>query len=53
MISLVKCNGSCNAVDELATKIYVLSEAKDVNAKVFNIIKTINETKTLVQQCNM
>ena len=34
MISLDKCNGSCNAVDDLSTKICVLSETKDVNVKV-------------------
>ena len=32
MISLDKCNGSCNVGDGLSTKICVPSETKDVNA---------------------
>ena len=39
MISLGKCNGSCNTVDDLFIKICVPSKyIKDVNVKVFNII---------------
>ena len=41
MISLDKCQGSCNAVDDLSTKISVPSETNDVNLKVFNMIKRI------------
>ena len=36
MSKIDKCNGSCNVVDDLSTKIYLLSETKDVNVKVFN-----------------
>ena len=42
MISLDKCNGSCNAVNDLSTKIRVPSKTKDVNMKVFNMITRIN-----------
>ena len=35
MISLDKCNGSCNVVDNLSTKMCVPSEIKDLNVKVF------------------
>ena len=38
MISLNKCNGSCNADDDLSTKICVLSEIKNVDVKVFHVI---------------
>ena len=38
MISLDKCRGSCNFVDNLSTKIYVPSKTKDINVKVFNMI---------------
>ena len=31
IVILDKCNESCNAVDDLSTKIRVLSETKDVN----------------------
>ena len=46
MISLGKCNGGCNVAGEISTKIYFKSETKDVNVKLFNIIRRINEFKT-------
>ena len=49
MVSINKCNGSYNAVDVSSTKICVLSKTKDINVKLFNMIKRINETKTLVK----
>ena len=49
MISLDKCYESCNAVNDLSTKICVPSKTKDVNVKVFNMITRINEAKTLVK----
>ena len=48
MISLDKCNGSCNAVDDLFIKICVLGEIKDVHVKVFNLITNWNEAKRLI-----
>ena len=39
------CNGSCNAVNLLSTKICVPSKTNDQN--VFNMITKINEAKTL------
>ena len=44
-----KCKGSFNAIDDLFTKIYVLSETKNANVKIFNMILTINELKALVK----
>ena len=49
MISIGKCNGSCNGVDDIPTKIYVPSKTEDVNVKVFNMITRINEAKTLIK----
>ena len=49
IISLEKCNRSCNAVCNLYMKICVLSETKDVNIKVFNKIRKINEAKTVAK----
>ena len=49
MISLDKRNGSCNAVDDLSTKICVPSETKDMNDKKFNMITRTNDAKTLVK----
>ena len=34
MTSLDKCNGSCNVVDDLSTKICVPSKTKDINFEV-------------------
>ena len=48
-ISLDKCNGCCNAVDDLSRNICVPSETKDINIEVFNTITKINEAKTLVK----
>ena len=49
MISLDKCNGSYNVVDDLSTKICVPNETKGVNAKAINMITRINEVKNI---CN-
>ena len=49
MIGLYKCNGCCNLVDNLSTKICFPSETKDLNVKVFNIITSRNEAKTLIK----
>ena len=49
MIILNKCSGSCNSVDELSTKICVLSKTKDINVKVCNMITRTIETKTMVK----
>ena len=47
MISLDKCSGSCNAVDNLSTKICVLSKTKDKNLKTFNMITKTRSTTTV------
>ena len=49
MISLDKFYGSCNVVDDLSTKIFVLSKTKGVNVEVFHMIRRIYTTKTLVK----
>ena len=49
VISLNKCNGSCNIVNELYTKICVSSKTIDINVKIFNMIKKINNAKALVK----
>ena len=48
MVSMDKCNGNCNAVDGLSTKIFVPSKKRS-NVKVFNIIRKIGEAKTLIK----
>ena len=49
IITLDKCNGSFNAVDDLSTKISVSSETKAMNVKVFNMKIRVNKAKTLVK----
>ena len=49
MVSLGICNGSCNTANDLATKICVPSERKNITVKVFNMITRINKAKTLVK----
>ena len=41
MVSLDKCNGSCNTLDDLSSKIYCDVETEDVTLKV--LIPGINE----------
>ena len=50
MLSLNRCNGSCNTFDELSSRICVSSETEDVYLNVFNMITKINESKTLTKQ---
>ena len=48
-ISLDKCNASCNAVDDLSTKVCVPSKTKDANVKVFDMKIKKYEAKTLIK----
>ena len=49
LISLGRCNGRCNVFNYLSTIVRVLSETKDVNVKLFNMITRINVAKTMVK----
>ena len=49
MISLDKCDGSCNVVGDLSTKICRASKIKDMDVKVINMITRIYETITLIK----
>ena len=49
LISLGKCNGSCNAVDNLSMKISFPNKIKNVNVKIFNMITKTYKAKTLVK----
>ena len=50
MISLENYKGSCNCVDDLSMRISIWSKTKDIQVKVFNMIKNRNEAKTLVKE---
>ena len=41
-----RCNGSCNALDNLHREICVPNKTEDVNLSVFNMITRVNESKT-------
>ena len=47
MISLDNCNGSCNV---WSLKVCARKETKDINLKVFDMIKNKNEAKTMAKQ---
>ena len=46
MVSLDKCNGSCNALSPI---ICVPKGTKYINVKVFNMITNKNEAKTIAK----
>ena len=46
MVSLDKCNGSCNV---LSSKIIFPKETKNINVKVFIIITNKNEARTMAK----
>ena len=43
MTSLDRCNGSCNTLDALSSKVQVSNKREDVNLNVFHMITGINE----------
>ena len=47
-MSLNKCNGGCNIIDNLSTKICVPSKTKDRN-RLFIMLIRKNEVKTLIE----
>ena len=46
---LTKCDGYCNTVDDPFGRICVLNKAGAENLKIFNLIKVINASKSLVK----
>ena len=49
MVNLDEYSRSCNAADDLSTKICIPSKTKDVNVKAFNTITRTNEAKIMVK----
>ena len=45
IISLDKCNGSCNTLTEISGRTCVPNKTKNVNLSVFNLITRKNELK--------
>ena len=44
-ITVNKCSGNCNNINDPYAKICVLDAIKNLNVKVFNLMSRINETK--------
>ena len=49
VVSLNRCDGSCNTFDDLSIRISVPNKTEDVNLNVFNMVAAINEWKTLTK----
>ena len=45
-VKLERCAGSSNAVNDLSNKACVPNKTEDLNLSVFNMITSINESKT-------
>ena len=41
--------GSCNTLNDLSNKVYVLNKTEDLNLSVFNMITGINDSKILTK----
>ena len=48
-VSINKCGGSCNTVDDLYERVCLLNKVKIVNVKVFSIMSRVKETRFLIQ----
>ena len=53
MVSLGRCNGSCNTLDDLSIRTCVLNKTEDVNLNVFIVITRINESKALTKHIHV
>ena len=49
IISMNRCDGSWNTTEDCFGRIWVPNKMEDMNLKVFNMIKVINEPKTLAK----
>ena len=49
MVSLERCCGSYSTFNHIFDKLFVSNKTKDVILKVFNLIKIIDQSKTLVK----
>ena len=49
IINMNRCKGSCNIAEDPFSSICVPNKIEDMNQKVFNMIKGINESKILAE----
>ena len=45
IITINRCKGSCNTINDPYARIYVPDSIKIINAKVFNLVSRTNETR--------
>ena len=48
-VKLDRCVGSCNTLNDLSNKVCIPNKTEDINLSMFNMIKGINELKTLTK----
>ena len=48
-VKLDRCVGSCNTLNDLSNKVCIPNKTEDLNLGVFNMIRGINESKTLTK----
>ena len=48
-VSVNKCRGNCNTIDDLYPRVFVQNKVKNINVKVLILMKWVNETRSLVQ----
>ena len=48
-VNLDRRVGSCNTLNDLSNKVWVLHETEDLNLSIFNVITGINNLKTLTK----
>ena len=48
-VSVNKCGGSWNTIDNTYDQVGVLNKVKQINVTVFNLMSVVNETRFLVQ----
>ena len=49
MITLDKCNGSCNTLSQIFGRICVPNKTEDINVNAFNLITRTSESKILIK----
>ena len=49
IVSVNKCGGNCNTIDDPYAGVHVPNKIKKINTKVFNSMSGVNETRFLVQ----
>ena len=49
LLSISRCVGSCNTLNDLSNKVCVPNKTKDLNLSVFSVITGINQSKRLTK----